>query len=172
MPRQSNRLEQSFRSEDLLPELLDLALATETTAVVMLLTDVIRAITGIAAVRDALAGDVARYEANWLDDPIIFAEVERGVRTVLEGLRPPGGPPLSESVVPPSDALDTLVSEQFGPAIAAARLATIAAPELARGHGKYPPSISAQNWERAIRDRLGAVLERLRSRLFREETNQ
>jgi hypothetical protein len=78
------RLEESFRDESLLPQILDFAFGCQLSGLVLLLARVARE-TGV---RISFDGKAAPAEP--LNDPHVFDQMVRAITRALEAIRPPG----------------------------------------------------------------------------------
>jgi hypothetical protein len=83
------RLEQSFRDEDLLPQILDLAYGRQTAALLMLLGRSIRDASSHAAF-DA-EGSLASAE-NWMNHPWAYQQAWEATRRIFDVFRPSSEP--------------------------------------------------------------------------------
>lgn len=80
------RIEQSFKQQDLLPELLALAYGRETAGLLFALAAVLVAVGREAAfTKGGLKG-----ASSWFDEPYAFDQALNAVRGMLEALRPHG----------------------------------------------------------------------------------
>jgi hypothetical protein len=86
------RLEESFRSEDLLPRLLDLAYGREAAGLLLLIGECMRDAGPHAAF---FAGE--GVAGNWTAHPWSFRQIKEAITYLFEGLQPPG---TSEAVTP------------------------------------------------------------------------
>jgi hypothetical protein len=141
------RLEQSFRSQDLLPQVLDLAYSRPDAGFLMLLGEFLRWL--------------APFAADWMREPWTFQQFEDGIRLALGTLRPDG------EIRPPEMFADH-VTEQFG-----ARTMREMLQALALGPGHFeadtaPALALALRAEEAIRRFAPEVVERVGQRLGRE----
>ena len=84
------RLESSFRSCRIAIEALELAFGAETAKFMLRVGMMIRSASSAG---NFITGTMHDDDlAAWLENPFVFAAVERGVKRLLEAQRPPGDP--------------------------------------------------------------------------------
>lgn len=104
------RLEQTFRDEGLLPEILDLAYGRETAGLLILLAETVRHV-GASSIFLARGGepqtvdDAARLlTREWVSDPWAFQQVKTAVFIIFAALQPAGtdeaAPPATVAAMP------------------------------------------------------------------------
>lgn len=81
------RLEESFRDESLLPQILNIAYGRETAGLLLLIGECLRDTTAHSA---AFAGAKLEANAAWMDRPWVYRQVKDAIGTILEELEPPG----------------------------------------------------------------------------------
>ena len=94
------RLERTFRDEDLLPQLLEIAYGREVAGLLLALGSVMRDAGEHAGVRSTNSFGGA---AEWFANPIAYEEARAAAATVLDALRPSG--PLLEASEVNADAV-------------------------------------------------------------------
>lgn len=145
------RLEQSFRDEKLLPQILDLAHGEQTAGLLMLLARCIDEVSSQAGFAERLAiGDAE----TWMGRPWVYHQVETAIRRVLDVLRP------SEDPIPPEmlsieDLSDEARAERAAPGLTISDtiLSATVDPDF---HHSLSPSMQA------VRERLIDVIEDLK----------
>lgn len=163
------RLERSFQSQEILPQILDLRFGRQTSAILLLIGLVIHGVTNINRVRRMLVKpDRTRTDSQetWLDDPSAFYQAMQAITETLEALRSPTPRrPREESQDRDEleDAFDTATLEHLRDV-----LAGVATPSR---HWTKEDGSPYETLESSINDRLGsAPLKRLRAAI--SERNQ
>ena len=133
------RLEQSFRDEDLLPQILDMAFGPQTAGLLLLLGQCVRRVENGAKWMARASGEEA---PTWTDNPWLYRQVEDAVNLVMERLRPVGEvaePPAFKTQGFPKEVLDIL--RQVGRHSAGVLLQSTASPKMFHDGGAFSEAI-------------------------------
>jgi hypothetical protein len=144
------RLEQSFRNEDLLPQILDAVYGRETAGLLLLLGRCIKDASNHAAFSEAHSLEAVE---KWMDHPWAFQQTVEAVQLVLETLRPVGTsePPRHNAALAAISETLRESANNIGRGLASSILHSVVAPDDAvLGHEMQP-----------VRDRLSRVVSRL-----------
>jgi hypothetical protein len=150
------RLEQSFRNEDLLPQVLDLAYGREGAGLLMMI--------GLCIPVARWAGppdfdnDPFGAVENWMSSPWASFQVADAIRRLLYEICPPERPEPPEALA--KTMLDLSKEVRFGLEISGQRTAHAALKILINPSSHHSLGPATQ----PIRDRLAVVIERLKSK--------
>jgi hypothetical protein len=151
------RLEQSFRDESLLPQILDSAYGRQTAGLLMLLGRGIKEASALAAFSATFSLDAVD---NWMSHPWAYKQAIEAVQLVLDELRPPGDaepPKINAGLTAISEDLRE-AADHIGRGVAVSLLHSVAAPDTAAlGDGM-----------KEVRERLGATVT---DRLLMEDSD-
>jgi hypothetical protein len=147
------RLERSFRNEDLLPQLLDLAYGPETAGLLMVIGECVERATAHIGYSDMAS--LERGGGEWIERRWTYRQVKEAIETVLRALEPPstGEPETPEAVLHIFRQEQSGLTGQF---FAKNTLAALCAPDDAQG--------SFVRLMKPARNRLASVIERLRGK--------
>jgi hypothetical protein len=140
------RLEDSFRAEDLLPQILDLAYGPAAAGLLMLLG---RSIRHASLVATLMAERPPEDAEKWIRDPWTYGQIEELVKEILQELRPRG------DKNPPKTKFDYLQLQDALPMSDIGRRCAKSAVRLAR----HPnPEDFLESSMGPVRQRLGDAL--------------